>query len=138
VRIVTGNDALRKASSAGWCNAMRAGVHGCVVLGPYSLRRSRERPPVCRSITPFGYAHADARHSACRPQPEQKPFYENMRAGIVQNFKGFTAIGDDGALLGPFNPWVHEPKFGKPIWELVKAISTSPWYRSRSARSPFW
>ena len=28
--------------------------------------------------------------------------------------------------FGPFNPWVHEPKFGKPIWELVKAVSTSP------------
>jgi alkylhydroperoxidase family enzyme len=58
--------------------------------------------------------------------PDQKPLYEDMRAGIAQNFKGFTAIGDDGALLGPFNPWVHEPKFGKPIWDLVKAISTSP------------
>jgi 4-carboxymuconolactone decarboxylase len=58
--------------------------------------------------------------------PDQKPFYDDMRAGIAQNFKGFTAIGDDGALLGPFNPWLHEPKFGKPIWELVKAISTSP------------
>jgi alkylhydroperoxidase family enzyme len=58
--------------------------------------------------------------------PEQKPLYDDMRAGIAQNFKGFTAIGDDGALLGPFNPWLHEPKFGHPIWELVKAISTSP------------
>jgi alkylhydroperoxidase family enzyme len=58
--------------------------------------------------------------------PEQQSFYEDMRAGIAQNFKGFTAIGDDGALLGPFNPWLHEPKFGRPIWELVKAISTAP------------
>jgi len=22
------------------------------------------------------------------------------------------------ALLGPWNPWLHEPKFGKPVWEL--------------------
>jgi 4-carboxymuconolactone decarboxylase len=58
--------------------------------------------------------------------PEQKPFYDDMRAGIAQNFKGFTAIGDDGALLGPFNPWLHEPKFGKPIWELVKALAALP------------
>jgi 4-carboxymuconolactone decarboxylase len=58
--------------------------------------------------------------------PEQKSLYEDMRAGIAENFKGFTAIADNGALLGPFNPWVHEPKFGRPIWELVKAISTSP------------
>ena len=32
--------------------------------------------------------------------PEQQSFYEDMRAGIAQNFKGFTAIGDDGALPG--------------------------------------
>jgi hypothetical protein len=26
---------------------------------------------------------------------------------------------DDGALLGPWNPWLQEPKFGKPVWELT-------------------
>jgi 4-carboxymuconolactone decarboxylase len=58
--------------------------------------------------------------------PEQRPFYDEMRAGIAQKFKGFTAVGDGGALLGPFNAWLHEPKFGKPIWDLVIAISTAP------------
>ena len=58
--------------------------------------------------------------------PEQKPLYEDMRAGIAQNFKGFIAMADNGALLGPFNCWLHEPKYGRAIWELVKAISTSP------------
>ena len=70
--------------------------------------------------------------------PDQKPLYEDMRAGIAQNFKGFTAIGDDGALLGPFNPWVHEPKFGKPIWNWSRRSRPRHRYRSRSARSPFW
>jgi hypothetical protein len=28
--------------------------------------------------------------------------------------------------MGPWNPWLHEPKFGKPIWELTKAMSFSP------------
>jgi 4-carboxymuconolactone decarboxylase len=27
---------------------------------------------------------------------------------------------------GRGNPWLHEPKFGKPIWELTKALSFSP------------
>ena len=45
----------------------------------------------------------------------QRPLYEDMRKGI-----------DDGALIGPWNPWLHFAKFGGPIWELVKALSSSP------------
>ena len=58
--------------------------------------------------------------------PEQRPIYEDMRAGIEENFRGFQAIAASGALLGPWNPWLHEPKFGKPIWELTKALAVSP------------
>ena len=58
--------------------------------------------------------------------PEQRPLYEDMRQGIEANFKGFKAIGQDGELIGPWNPWLHFPKFGGPVWELVKALSTSP------------
>ena len=55
--------------------------------------------------------------------PEQGPIYEDMRAGIEKSFQGFKSIADNGALMGPWNPWLHEPKFGKPIWELTKALS---------------
>lgn len=58
--------------------------------------------------------------------PEQRPLYEDMRQGIERNFKRFKAIGADGELIGPWNPWLHFPKFGGPVWELVKALSTSP------------
>jgi 4-carboxymuconolactone decarboxylase len=58
--------------------------------------------------------------------PEQRPIYEDMRAGIDRSFQGFKSIAENGALLGPWNPWLHEPKFGKPIWELTKALSSSP------------
>lgn len=58
--------------------------------------------------------------------PEQKPLYEDMRTGIKENFKGFTAIDDKGQLIGPWNPWLHFPKWGGPVWELVKALSISP------------
>ncbi len=57
---------------------------------------------------------------------EQRPLYEDMREGIEQNFRGFKAIAPDGALIGPWNPWLHWPKFGGPIWELTKALSFSP------------
>jgi 4-carboxymuconolactone decarboxylase len=57
---------------------------------------------------------------------EQKPLYEDMREGITRNFQGFVNIRDDGALLGSWNPWIHEPQFGKPVWELTKAMVTKP------------
>jgi 4-carboxymuconolactone decarboxylase len=58
--------------------------------------------------------------------PEQRPLYQDMRQGIESNFKGFTAIDRSGALIGPWNPWLRFPKFGGPVWALVKALSTSP------------
>src|SRR5579862_8136479 len=58
--------------------------------------------------------------------PEQRPLYDNMKAGIEKNFQGFATIAADGALMGPWNPWLHEPKFGKPIWDLTLALSVSP------------
>lgn len=57
---------------------------------------------------------------------EQRPLYDDMKAGIEKNFKGFTAIADNGALIGPWNPWLHAAKFGGPVWELVKALSSNP------------
>ena len=44
----------------------------------------------------------------------QRALYDEMRAGIEKNFRGFTAIGENGTLLGPWNPWLHEPHFGGP------------------------
>jgi len=53
----------------------------------------------------------------------QKPLYEDMREGIKNNFKGFTAICEGGELIGPWNPWLTFPHVGHPMWELVKALS---------------
>lgn len=57
---------------------------------------------------------------------EQKPLYDDMRTGIQAHFKGFVNMRDDGALLGPWNPWISEPRFGKPVWDLVKAVASNP------------
>jgi 4-carboxymuconolactone decarboxylase len=57
---------------------------------------------------------------------EQRALYDDMREGITKNFKGFIAIREDGALLGPWNPWLHEPAFGKASWDLVRALADSP------------
>lgn len=55
--------------------------------------------------------------------PEQKPLYDDMKAGIAASFKGFVTQREDGALIGPWNPWLHDPQFGGPVWELTKAIA---------------
>ena len=57
---------------------------------------------------------------------EQKPLYADMKNGIETSFKGFRAIDNDGTLIGPWNPWIRFPQFGKPVWELVKALATNP------------
>ncbi len=56
----------------------------------------------------------------------QKPLYDDMKAGIAQSFKGFTAIDKDGELIGPWNPWISFPQFGGPVWNLVKAMASAP------------
>jgi 4-carboxymuconolactone decarboxylase len=58
--------------------------------------------------------------------PEQRPVYDDMRQGIAANFKGFATMDGQGRLLGPWNPWLHAPRFGGPIWELTKALSINP------------
>ncbi len=57
---------------------------------------------------------------------DQRPLYETIRASIasMSGFDAFTTAREDGALLGPFNPWLHEPTIGKAVWDLTEAISS--------------
>jgi len=57
--------------------------------------------------------------------PEQRPIYDDMKAGIEKNFQGFATIAKNGALLGPWNPWLHEPGIGKAIWDLTMAMTAN-------------
>src|ERR1700679_4092614 len=57
--------------------------------------------------------------------PEQKPLYDDMKKGIQSNFNAFIAVRDDGALMGPCNPWLHEPGIGKAIWYLTLAMTAN-------------
>ncbi|MDB5492174.1 MAG: hypothetical protein JWO78_2023 [Micavibrio sp.] len=57
---------------------------------------------------------------------DQKPLYNDMKAGIEGHFKGFRTIDESGELMGPWNPMLHYPQFGGPVWDLIKAISFSP------------
>jgi alkylhydroperoxidase family enzyme len=64
--------------------------------------------------------------TADRLNTEQLALYEDMRDEIARDFKGFKAMNSAGALIGPFNVWMSQPSWGRPIWELVKALSLAP------------
>lgn len=55
--------------------------------------------------------------------PEQRALSDDMRAGIATGYQGFITERADGALLGPWNPWLHQPDIGAAVWALTKALS---------------
>jgi len=54
---------------------------------------------------------------------EQQILYRSMRAGIASSFNAFKVIREDGALMGPWNAYLHEPTIGTTTWDLTKAIN---------------
>jgi alkylhydroperoxidase family enzyme len=54
---------------------------------------------------------------------EQKALYEDMRAGVSAKYDAFTTIRDDGAMLGPWNAWLHQPEVGAAFWMVTKAMT---------------
>ena len=58
-------------------------------------------------------------------KPEQKSLYDEMRKGIASDFNAFKVLREDGALMGPWNPWLHEPAIGKAIWDLTLTMTAN-------------
>src|SRR5579871_5334101 len=56
---------------------------------------------------------------------EQQTLYADMKQGIASNFNVFKTIREDGALMGPWNPWLHEPGIGKAIWDFTLAMTAN-------------
>src|SRR6476660_8113960 len=56
---------------------------------------------------------------------EQRALYTDMRKGIAGSFNAFKTEREDGALRGPWNPWLHEPAIGKAIWDLTLAMTAN-------------
>jgi hypothetical protein len=55
--------------------------------------------------------------------PEQRPLYEDMKAGVTEKYSAFTTVRDDGTILGPWSAWLHEPELGAAIWDVTKAMT---------------
>lgn len=53
---------------------------------------------------------------------DQRGLYDDMVGVIEPDFGELIARRRDGALIGPFNPWLHFPQFGGPAWALNKAM----------------
>ncbi len=56
----------------------------------------------------------------------QQALYNDMRDVIDSGFGELVAYRGDGALIGPFNGWLHFPQFGSPAW----AFNRSLWERA--------
>ena len=57
-----------------------------------------------------------------RLSPDQKDLYDDMAAVIEKNFGELVARRKDGALIGPFNAWLHFPQFGRPAWAFNRSL----------------
>lgn len=55
--------------------------------------------------------------------PEQKPLFEAMAAGVGAKYSSFQTVREDGALLGPWNAWLHDPELGQAFWTVTQAMT---------------
>jgi 4-carboxymuconolactone decarboxylase len=53
----------------------------------------------------------------------QQALYGDMRAVIDSSFGEVIAYRSDGALIGPFNGWLHFPQFGSPAWAFNRSLT---------------
>jgi 4-carboxymuconolactone decarboxylase len=53
---------------------------------------------------------------------EQKELYDSIMTVVNEAFGSFTIRNKEGALLGPFNPMLHFPAFGKAAWAMNKTM----------------
>jgi 4-carboxymuconolactone decarboxylase len=53
----------------------------------------------------------------------QKPLFDAMAAGVSAKYRDFITVRDDGALLGPWNAWLHDPELGAAFWTVTQAMT---------------
>jgi 4-carboxymuconolactone decarboxylase len=55
--------------------------------------------------------------------PEQKLLYDDMKAGIAAKYRTFKTMRPDGAILGPWSAWPHDPDLGHALWGATKGMT---------------
>jgi len=53
----------------------------------------------------------------------QKPLYEDMKAGVAAKYSTFTTMRKDGAILGPWSAWLHDPDLGYSFWGATQGMT---------------
>ena len=54
---------------------------------------------------------------------EQRPLYDEMKAGVAAKYSSFTTMREDGAILGPWSAWLHDPDLGHSLWGATKGMT---------------
>ena len=54
---------------------------------------------------------------------EQRALYDRNRAQIADGFTAFKTMREDGALLGPWGVFLHEPPVGQAHYDLIAAVT---------------
>ena len=55
--------------------------------------------------------------------PEQRALYDRNREQIAHGFTAFKTKREDGALLGPWGVFLHEPAVGQAHYDVIGAIT---------------
>ena len=55
--------------------------------------------------------------------PEQRVLYDRNREQIAHGFTAFKAVREDGALLGPWGVFLHEPAVGQAHYDQIAAVT---------------
>ncbi len=55
--------------------------------------------------------------------PEQRQLYDRNREQIAHGFTSFKTAREDGALLGPWGVFLHEPPVGQAHYDVIGAIT---------------
>ena len=58
-----------------------------------------------------------------RLTPEQRTLYDRNRRQIAHGFNAFMTTREDGALLGPWGVFLHEPPVGQAHYDLIDAVT---------------
>lgn len=56
------------------------------------------------------------------PPPSLTAAQHDLYDDIDGEFGDLVAHRSDGALIGPFNGWLHFPQFGSPAWSFNKSL----------------
>ncbi len=54
---------------------------------------------------------------------EQRALYDRNREQIAQGLTAFKTLREDGALLGPWGVFLHEPAVGQAHYDLIGAVT---------------